>query len=69
MNMVVRQLPPSESCRMRVILLSRYGTWDFCRDKEMVETKGSEKGLNKERGELGNGGENSYCTHVHMLFF
>lgn len=30
MNMVVRQFPPSESCRMRVILLSRYGTYAFC---------------------------------------
>ena len=29
MMMVVRQLPPRESCRMRVILLSRYGTWLF----------------------------------------
>ena len=31
MNMVVLQFPPRESCRMRVILLSRYGTWVFYR--------------------------------------
>uniref|UniRef100_A0AAR2L301 Uncharacterized protein n=1 Tax=Pygocentrus nattereri TaxID=42514 RepID=A0AAR2L301_PYGNA len=30
MNMVVLQFPPRESCRIRVILLSRYGTWVFC---------------------------------------
>lgn len=32
MNIVVRQFPPSESCKMRVILLSRYGTWDFYKE-------------------------------------
>ena len=29
MMMVVRQFPPRESCRIRVILLSLYGTWVF----------------------------------------
>ena len=33
MNMVVLQFPPRESCRMRVILLSRYGTWVFYREQ------------------------------------
>ncbi len=43
MNMVVRQFPPSESCKMRVILLSRYGTWDFCREiKKRKEERESE---------------------------
>ena len=31
--MVVRQFPPRESCRIRVILLSLYGTWLFWRIK------------------------------------
>lgn len=38
--MVVRQFPPSESCRMRVILLSRYGTWDFYKEIKRSEERG-----------------------------
>lgn len=38
--MVVRQFPPSESCRMRVILLSRYGTWDFYKEIKRSKERG-----------------------------
>lgn len=48
MNIVVRQFPPSESCSMRVILLSRYGTWDFC--KEIKREKGKKGIKNGENG-------------------
>ena len=41
MNMVVRQFPPSESCRMRVILLSRYGTYAFCGAKRRQTGRGA----------------------------
>ena len=43
MNMVVRQLPPRESWRIRVILLSRYGTWVFCRETEEKEREERER--------------------------
>ena len=41
MNIVVRQFPPKESWRIRVILLSRYGTELFWRKREASNQKNS----------------------------
>lgn len=49
MNMVVRQFPPRESCRMRVILLSRYGTCDFCRRGDGIKMEGMVMREKKDR--------------------
>ena len=57
MNMVVRQFPPSESCKMRVILLSRYGTWDFYKDKEKTDTRRLKD----------HGGHLNFCATMHIL--